>query len=532
MSSRYWLSAQHDSVNLDVLYSGNDRQFGIFDDSRQHTNNLLVRSASDGSVRTHPYGSSTANERWERSARVPASIGSTVSGSLLPKNTKPVNALDINTPHGHKKRPHIALTLGNQTVRPHKQLALSSQDNKERRKPVTEDPVKDVDDESVMTDRKFYAFMSKAAYFEGDENDIADFFEEHGLKAWKLDTDLSSQKNSVFTNSSTGEVVISYKGTNPKNVEDLGDDAFIASPFLWESDTSRFKGAQNLYEAVESKYGKSNISITGHSLGGSIAMHVGERADVPTFSYNPGISAGAALDTHNNNKTKSIIYRTSTDIVSGFAADVLGDNRRVVTVPQSQTGAFGNHALENFWEDKQPGKKTFEDRIDPYNKIPEVSADFRKINNKVLNNPVGRAFLKAGTWVEKQFVDVAEDIGKEVVMDNEYVQAAADSVYVYDKGSRLANFTYGESKGALEKYADAQEKGKVKNYDDGTIRVHGIKYVDSSTLQSPMLPDEEEGDDKNDDKGYHTNSLINQWIQHPDTSPPRPKPRYPYGYGN
>ena len=39
----------------------------------------------------------------------------------------------------------------------------------------------------------------------------------------------------------------------------------------------RFRGAVQVYNQTKKKYGKNNVEITGHSLGGSQAMYIGRR---------------------------------------------------------------------------------------------------------------------------------------------------------------------------------------------------------------------------------------------------------------
>ena len=88
--------------------------------------------------------------------------------------------------------------------------------------------------------RKF-ALLAQASYLESNQKDVDRFIKNNkALYGFKLDTELSSQKNSVFFNPNTGETVLSFKGTNPKNAEDLWDDLAIIAGV--ETHTSRFKG--------------------------------------------------------------------------------------------------------------------------------------------------------------------------------------------------------------------------------------------------------------------------------------------------
>ena len=103
---------------------------------------------------------------------------------------------------------------------------------------------------SALETQQKYALLARASYFEGDEEQITSFFSGvPKLNYFKLDKEVSSQKNSVFVNSNTGEVVISYKGTNPTNFEDLYDDVQIVRS--QENNTSRFRKAENLFKTVQ-----------------------------------------------------------------------------------------------------------------------------------------------------------------------------------------------------------------------------------------------------------------------------------------
>jgi hypothetical protein len=186
---------------------------------------------------------------------------------------------------------------------------------------------------SADPQRKF-ALLAQASYLEANQNDVSKLIKDNNsLYGFKLDVELSSQKNSVFFNPHCAEVVISFKGTNPKNVEDLWDDLAIVGGV--ETHTSRFKGAEKLYDAVELKYGRERIKIVGHSLGGSAAMFMGEKNDVETHSYNPGISYQSASQTHINNKNAYFVYTTRGDPVS-ILRDINIDPHRTY-IPVHQT---------------------------------------------------------------------------------------------------------------------------------------------------------------------------------------------------
>ena len=133
------------------------------------------------------------------------------------------------------------------------QPTLPSEGFQQRNKPFENDLELIGSSFSDDPQRKF-ALMAQAAYLEANQTNVDKFIKDNkSLYGFKLDTELSSQKNSVFFNPNSGETVISFKGTNSKNVEDLWDDLAIVGGF--ETHTNRFKGADNLYDTVEQKYG-------------------------------------------------------------------------------------------------------------------------------------------------------------------------------------------------------------------------------------------------------------------------------------
>ena len=204
--------------------------------------------------------------------------------------------------------------------------------------------------------QKKYALLAQASYLEGDKDKIDELLIQNNiLYGFKLDTSLSSQKESVFVNPNSGEVVISYKGTNPVNMENLWDDFNII--LGTETHTSRFNNAEQLYKDVESKYGKDKLRITGHSLGASVAMYIGEKHDVETHAYNPGISYRSAFQSHKNNTNKSYVYTTSTDPVSILRYANTDAHRTFVNVRQKDV--IDPHSIDNFI--KKHDTKTIQD---------------------------------------------------------------------------------------------------------------------------------------------------------------------------
>lgn len=90
----------------------------------------------------------------------------------------------------------------------------------------------------------------------------------------------------AFKDKNTGEVIISYTGTN-KDTDKMND---IVKSDIEEIamgiSAEHYKPAYKFYEEIKEKYG-DNIVLTGHSLGGNIAQRVALEYNVPkTVVYN------------------------------------------------------------------------------------------------------------------------------------------------------------------------------------------------------------------------------------------------------
>lgn len=127
----------------------------------------------------------------------------------------------------------------------------------------------------------------------------------------KLDKSLSNKNTKVFT-TPDGKAIVSYRGTNPRNLRDLGTDALLSMGLLKKG--TRYKHSVRDLDRAIAKYGKENVSTAGHSLGGSLAMAAGNRRGVKNVSFNPGYTPFSLLE--NRPTKKSTIYRTRGDPIS------------------------------------------------------------------------------------------------------------------------------------------------------------------------------------------------------------------------
>ena len=79
---------------------------------------------------------------------------------------------------------------------------------------------------------------------------------------------------------------MALRGTDFRSGKDLKDDVVLASGLIKK--TGRYKKDKRLVESAIKKYGKENVSITGHSLAGKLAKGIGRELGVRATTYNKG----------------------------------------------------------------------------------------------------------------------------------------------------------------------------------------------------------------------------------------------------
>lgn len=160
---------------------------------------------------------------------------------------------------------------------------------------------------------------------------------------YKFIQEFSSPDRSVYQHLPSGHVIIAYRGTDTKNWRDLTTDALLA---LGKTQYSqRFSNADQATQKVLKKYGKQNVSLTGHSLGGSQALHISRKYGVNAHVFNPHVSWNESLS--GTYYKHAHIYRNVTDPVPSFSH---GAHFKSTTTKSNQAAGFGlpQHNLK-FW---------------------------------------------------------------------------------------------------------------------------------------------------------------------------------------
>lgn len=207
-----------------------------------------------------------------------------------------------------------------------------------------------------------YARLSELSYAgehgTGKDSQFRRQFQDSGLRRrYRVERDLSGEDYTTFRDRETGRGVVAFRGTNVKNVGDLGTDAAIL--FGLQGLTPRFRAAEDVTRrAIERFGGMENVDVTGHSLGGAQALHATNKTGVHAVAFNPGAglprsflskmglgTLGAVAGLLNRGKLRSgnaDIITTGIDPISFFSRTSRGTHHL-----RTPTG-LDVHGIENF----------------------------------------------------------------------------------------------------------------------------------------------------------------------------------------
>jgi hypothetical protein len=160
-------------------------------------------------------------------------------------------------------------------------------------------------------------------------------------KGFEIDKSLSDGNRKTFVNKDTKEIVISNTGTRinqspSKTWKDLKSD-FLLATGLQKFD-GRVKQSRRHLDAVKNKYKDGNITLTGHSLGGSLANYTSNDPRVKkAITFNQGFTPLTASN------SKSTNYYTKGDVISNIGS-LLSKGRNIVI----KSNKRNKHSLSSF----------------------------------------------------------------------------------------------------------------------------------------------------------------------------------------
>jgi len=217
-------------------------------------------------------------------------------------------------------------------------------------------------------DRAKLSNASKIAYLNDDNFRTAqEYMDKHNLGT--IDTELSNG-SSIVVERPTGEHEIHFRGTavsNKPNYQDFITDASIITGTEQGINTgikdiqspAQIQEAEQQLQRAMTKYGKIE-HLGGYSRGGGIALHLGNKYNIETTTFNPLVGPKAIAGSHSTTVNHTLIRTTEDPTTIGLAiGSPNSDNWKVKAIKPLEKyssniplkNVYDSHRLDNFTED-------------------------------------------------------------------------------------------------------------------------------------------------------------------------------------
>lgn len=235
-------------------------------------------------------------------------------------------------------------------------------------------PVQD----NVDVEDKPLAVLSKAAYVNyktGDTKETQKMIDDYNI-GYKVVEDLTDPEYVTAINEEQQKIVVAFRGTDSTltnitdDIADLEIAAGLAETPILSYVPSRFRTGENVYKQVKEQYPDYEISLTGHSLGGTVARYIGDRYSEKAVVFSAGATPLEPLiekKLGTKPSTAKFYFTDTFDLLSN-TSKFTEKNIRIVKT-------------------KEVNKKYFTGSHDPSNYLEPVTqkATFIKGNTKLLN---------------------------------------------------------------------------------------------------------------------------------------------------
>ena len=203
-----------------------------------------------------------------------------------------------------------------------------------------------------------YSVLNQATYSNNARKVLDEYDEGDNFMIMKEETNYL-----VVRDTTTNKVVIVAKGTDLGNtkgmkLQDLKEDLHIV---LNKPETmGRLREIKNETRKLIKAYGKNNVIISGHSLGGYITADISKDLDIKGVAFNIGSSPKKITPTFNKNLTHYTTNSLSNKVIDPLSITSSSRdfyNKKVVEPKNIGSGVIRFHTISHFLPNKKDKKK-------------------------------------------------------------------------------------------------------------------------------------------------------------------------------
>ena len=296
--------------------------------------------------------------------------------------------------------------------------------------------------------------------------DSDNYLAQEGIDGWKIDENLSNDKGIVAFNEKTGKAKVAFRGTDRGNLGDLEADARIYMGN--EQNHDHFKTAREQTRLAIEKYGKSNVSTTGYSLGGNKSWLMGNEFGINSTGYNSFI--GKSIVKRPDIYTEGVkhkIIRTQDDLPSIQTAYLDGKNNTEVKVVETRGGnmnalnPYKAHADSNFISN--------EGRSGNMNNEGALAEKMSNLANHAVKHGELRT-LDDMIRINKKYKVKNSQTGEEAFLTEDEWEQRGDRIgQQLDEASRINQLTRGDRMEARERARKQRQTEDFEMRDSGEL---------------------------------------------------------------
>ena len=214
--------------------------------------------------------------------------------------------------------------------------------------PLPDLPIINNEIKPVKYNMRLYAILSKLSY---DKNPIHLFGHYHLLNQFKILSNFSNTDMLTVKDNYTGQVIVAFRGSDDKNKTGNFLRDFIQNNYnIAVGNKNKLKRVEEVEEHLKqliNKYGADNVTLTGHSLGGSVASIISRDMGLKAYVFNIGSSImddETAVNTNLTHYTTNNIKKGIIDVLS--VSSTLRDDYTTYIVNKKQ--GVNTHSIDNF----------------------------------------------------------------------------------------------------------------------------------------------------------------------------------------